>query len=126
MRRTLSLLVALTIHLGTAELASADVPPPNECGTEGTDCENAPPDYHSPGTCTKTSCSKKNYATGETSAYECNLCVASNRPRKRKGRLGCATAPPGTRGGTEGAGLLLLAALALGRRAPCRGGRSAS
>jgi hypothetical protein len=117
MRCLLATLAAVGALLGASNVASADVPPPNECSPAGTDCENAPPDYKSPGTCTKSGCSKKNYATGETSTFECNLCVPSNRPRTKKRRFACALSAPGSGPAGGEAVLLLLAALALARRA---------
>jgi len=116
MRRLLAVLLAVDVLLGAAGVASADVPPLNECSPAGADCENAPPDYKSPGICTKSGCSKKNYVTGETSSFACNLCVASDRPRKKKRLFACSVSAPGDAPSGGVVALLLLATLSLARR----------
>lgn len=85
-------LVLLLAHPFGIPLARADVAPLNECSKAGEDCETAPPDYKSAGVCTKSACSRRQ-PSGETVSYECNLCVASGRPAKRKGLSSCSALP---------------------------------
>lgn len=56
--------------------ALADVPPPNQCNSAGASCDNAPPDYKSPGVCTASKCQKA--LQDGSIEYDCTLCLASD------------------------------------------------
>ncbi|HMR04257.1 MAG TPA: hypothetical protein PKA88_00705 [Polyangiaceae bacterium] len=102
--------------LGLAAVpALADVPPPNECHEPGKTCQTAPPDFHSPGICKETKCSKPYPVETE---WICNLCEAETGSRKAGGGggcAGCAVANPPTPWGASGALALLGIAVATRR-----------
>ena len=60
--------------------AQADIAPPDSCGEVGAACTSAPPDYRSPGICTKKTCSRA--TPNGTHEYECRRCVAQAKPKK--------------------------------------------
>jgi hypothetical protein len=61
--------------------AGADVPPPDTCGTPGGACSSAPPDYKSPGVCTKQRCSRP--SPKGNIEYDCNRCVPKAKPKPK-------------------------------------------
>lgn len=105
MKRLLLALSGLALTTTLATSAAADVPPPNDCTTPGQACDNAPPDYKSPGVCTKTTCQKA-YPPPDGSIVDCNLCLPSDGGTGTGGAAGGGAAgSPGTGGsGTGGAG----------------------
>ena len=77
MKYTLRALPAFLTTLCFATAAWGDVPPPNDCTTPGQACNNAPPDYKSPGICTATECPKA-FPPPDGSIVPCNLCLADD------------------------------------------------
>jgi hypothetical protein len=59
--------------------ALGDVPPGDVCGQVGAKCQQALPDFKSPGICTKTTCSRRNLSTGKDYDYECLKCVPTGQ-----------------------------------------------
>lgn len=57
-----------------AATALADVPPPNQCSTEGARCDTAGRRFDSAGVCTRRTCHRR----GEEAGYDCLLCEASD------------------------------------------------
>jgi hypothetical protein len=68
--------LAFLVTLGLSEVALADVPPPDSCQTAGESCNNAGPDYKSPGVCTSQTCSKTLPGADAPYTYACLLCTA--------------------------------------------------
>lgn len=101
-------LSAATLGLGLlwSSAALADVPPPDTCETQGAPCNNAPPNYDSPGTCQAKTCSKTlpdgdgGFATHE---YPCKLCVADNGSAGASGSGNGNAGAAGSGNGSAGA-----------------------
>lgn len=90
--------------------ARADVPPPDECGTEGARCDNAGNAYDQPGTCKRSTCSRVT-PDGTQTSYDCLRCFPG-APKSAGGRFGCATAAAHDSGvGIFAAGLALAGVL---------------
>lgn len=93
-RQALALSV-LGVSLILPGIAFADVPPPDSCNTPGQACDTAPPDYHSPGVCVASTCTK----AGPDGSFEvpCNLCKPVDG-----GTGGSGTGGSGTGGSSTG------------------------
>jgi len=94
-----------SMFFATLSLASvsarADVPPADSCNTAGTACNNAAPDYQSPGVCTDTTCTKQNFQDGGTYEYACQLCLPSDAGTAGAGG-GTGTGGGSSTGGSAG------------------------
>ena len=113
MRNPLTLVLVIAAAVGTLALgagrARADVAPPDSCTSPGQPCQNAGPQYDSPGSCVATTCTRQVPAPDGgmmPMTYDCNRCTAN----PSSGSSGCALAPTG--GDGAGAAVLLIATLA--------------
>jgi hypothetical protein len=72
--RQIVLFIGLALGVTLAPLAaSADIPPPDSCRVDGDACATAPPDFKSPGVCTKSRCAHDT-PDGTTYYSDCNRC----------------------------------------------------
>ena len=104
--RKLLLPLLLAVVLAPAS-ALGDVAPPDTCTTAGSDCNTAPPDYQSPGTCVETTCTKGG-PDGSTT-YPCTLCqpkgaAGSGGGAGASGASGAAGSPSGSGGEDDDGG----------------------
>jgi hypothetical protein len=85
MRHVLSLAIVIGLTL-VPFAASADIAPPDSCGKVGEACTTAPPDYASPGICTKQRCGRA--TPNGPIEFDCNRCApkpankAKDKPKK--------------------------------------------
>ena len=124
MRNPLTLVLVIAAAVGLLALgagrANADVPPPDLCTSPGQPCQNAGPQYDSPGTCAATTCTKQVPGPDGgmmSMTYDCNLCTAGGGDggsHPSSGSSGCALAPTGSDGAA--AAVLVMAMLVLAAR----------
>jgi MYXO-CTERM domain-containing protein len=123
MRNPLTLVLVIAAAVGTLALddgrARADVAPPDSCTSPGQPCQNAGPQYDSPGTCLTATCTRQVPAPdGGTMSmdYDCNRCTANGGAggngagggggSMKSGSSGCSVAP--THGRSDAATAILL------------------
>jgi MYXO-CTERM domain-containing protein len=139
MRNPLTLVLVIAAAVGALALgagrARADIPPPDLCTSPGQPCQNAGPQYDSPGTCVATTCTKQVLGPDGgrmPMTYDCNLCAANggaggggaggggaggaggSTSHPSSGSSGCALAPTGSDG--AGAAVLLMGLLVVTAR----------
>ncbi len=84
--------------------ALADVPPPNQCATEGARCDKAGPRFDSPGVCKRRTCHRRVVHGSPPpddplgpipgSSYACLLCIESDAGVAGSGGSPAAVAAP--------------------------------
>jgi hypothetical protein len=67
-------LAAFALVFALPLTALADVPPGDVCGQVGAACQQARPDFKTPGICRKATCSRMNLSTGKEYTYDCLRC----------------------------------------------------